>query len=268
MIARQRRTGIDPLVVEVFHFEKRFVHVVGETEASRRQGLAYDVIHQRIDNTRVRIAEHLYAAPRDIVFLYKPKLHRVFEVAPEVRDLIGHSDRHALPGTGELVTSRNRGEILHRMIRFEILLELLAAVIDDTVAYRVGQIQTAPVVCQMIDDAEAIDFVSKPIHAAESREYLLAEMPEWRMSEIMPHSDRPREIRIEIESAADRRRDRGNVHNVFDPGADMVVLRREKNLGFVFHPPERIRMYDRGRIAKEVSPEIGLVGGPRYRARP
>ena len=115
-----------------------------------------------------------------------------------------------------MIPTRDRREIFDRVIRLQLLFKLLTAVVDDTVPDRVGQVQSATMIGQLVHHPETVDLVAKPLHAAQAGQDLLAQMAEGCVPQVVPHADRPRQVRIQVQRATDRRGDRRHVHDVLD----------------------------------------------------
>ena len=93
---------------------------------------------------------------------------------------------------------------------------------------------------------------SKPPKADEAVvERTLAGMAERRMAEIVGQRQRLGEIFVEAEHPRQRARDLRDFERVGQPGAVMVALVEDENLGLVLEPAERGRVDDAVAIAAE-----------------
>ena len=83
----------------------------------------------------------------------------------------------------------------------------LAGVVQDAVLHFLGQVETAPVALEDLDDAERLLVVAKTAAEAfleDAVKRLLPRVPERRMAEIVAKSDRLGQVLVEAESACDR----------------------------------------------------------------
>jgi len=79
-------------------------------------------------------------------------------------------------------------------------------------------------------------------------------MPEGRVPDIMTQRYRLNKIEIQVQSLCDCSRNIVNVNYMFNTGADMVILRIEKNLCLVTQTPECLGINDSSRIAFKIRP--------------
>jgi hypothetical protein len=94
----------------------------------------------------------------------------------------------------------------------------------------------------VIEAAERVEaFVERP----------LAGMAERRMAEIVGERQRLGQILVESERAGERARHLGDFERVGEPGAVMVALVEDEDLGLVLEPPERGGMDDAVAVAAE-----------------
>ena len=93
------------------------------------------------------------------------------------------------------------------------------------------------------------------IEAATRRETAieraLAGVTEGRMAEIVGERERLGQILIEPERSGKRARDLGNLERVRQPGAEVVALMKDEDLGLVREAPECGRMDDAVAVAAE-----------------
>ena len=93
---------------------------------------------------------------------------------------------------------------------------------------------------------------SKPPQAGEAAvERALAGMAERRMAEIVGERQRLGEVLVEPERAGERAGDLGDLEGVGQPGAEVVALVKDEDLGLVREPAEGGRMDDAVAVAPE-----------------
>src|SRR5687767_8082859 len=111
------------------------------------------------------------------------------------------------------------------------------------VAHFPGQVQTAAVVLEDIDDPQALLVVAEP--ARHQRiEYALTGVAEWRMTEIVAERDRLGELFMQLQHLGDRAGDLRDLQGVREPRAVMIAGRCEEDLRLVLQPPERLAVND------------------------
>ena len=85
-------------------------------------------------------------------------------------------------------------------------------------------------------------------------------MAEGGMPKIVTHAYSPGQVSVQMQSLADSHRYGGHMHNMLHPGADMVVVGSEENLGLMLKPPVWIRMDYGSKIPEKASPDIFYPG--------
>ena len=92
---------------------------------------------------------------------------------------------------------------------------------------------------QFLDDAEAlVVVVEAAVRAHQAVERLLPLVAEGRVPEVVRQSDGLGEVLVQAERAGDVPRDRGDLHGVGEPGAEMVAAAVEEDLGLVLQAAE------------------------------
>src|SRR5437763_1799394 len=72
----------------------------------------------------------------------------------------------------------------------------------------------------------------------------LAEMPERRVAEVVPQTDRLHQVLVEPQRARDGARDLCDLQRVGEPRPVVVTLGRHEHLGLMLEPPERLGVHD------------------------
>lgn len=112
-------------------------------------------------------------------------------------------------------------------------------------------------VAEEINHSEAVNFVLESTDAVSLfTQNLLAFMAEGRVAQIMTQTDSICEFAVQIESLSDSGCDCRNMERVFNPGADMIIFRREEDLSLVLQPAKREGVKNRGLIPEIISSNI------------
>ena len=103
------------------------------------------------------------------------------------------------------------------------------------------------------DDPQRLGVVIEAAGVGEAAiERALAGMAERRMAEIVGERERLGQILVEPERARERAGDLGDFERMGQPGAEMVALVEDEDLGLVGEPAEGGRMDDPVAIAAEI----------------
>jgi hypothetical protein len=106
---------------------------------------------------------------------------------------------------------------------------------------------------QLGDDAQRLGIV---VEAAIGRQHLvqriLAGMAERRVAEIMHQGHALGEILVDLQGPRQRARHLGHLDRVGQPGAVMIAVGTDEDLGLVLQPPEGGRVDDPVAVALEV----------------
>ena len=143
--------------------------------------------------------------------------------------------------------------------------------LGDAVAHLPREVQPAAVVLEEIDDAKALHVV---IEAARHQlvDDFLAGVPERRVAEIVPESDRFGQLFVEAQHFGDRPGDLRDLERVRQARPVMIAGRREKHLCLVLEATERLAVNDAVAIAlkrrsnivlalrTQTAPRIGAFG--------
>ena len=113
----------------------------------------------------------------------------------------------------------------------------------DAVADFPGQIQSAAVVLEHVDDAKALNVV---IEAAGHQlvDDLLAGVPERSVPEVVAERDGFGQLFVKLQNLRDGARDLRHLQRVRQPGAIVVPGRRKEHLRLVLEPPEGLAVDD------------------------
>ena len=188
----------------------------------------------RADEVSPRAGDGL---PRQILGAQNARPLRVVDVVIDVSGQIGHADNLSFEGLGPLGRRHadRRSPFAFGMMR-------------DAVAHFPGQVQALPIVLEHVDDAQALLVVIEPA-GDELVEHALARMPERRVAEIVAKRDRLGELLVKLQHLGDGPRNLRHLERVSEPRSIVVARRREKYLGLVLEPAERLRVHDAIAIA-------------------
>src|ERR671916_1628555 len=95
----------------------------------------------------------------------------------------------------------------------------------------------------------------------------LAGVPEGRVPQVVPETDRLGEVLVQPERARDPARDAARLERVREPGAVVIALGRDEDLRLVLQPPERLRVHDPVAVALERRAQRALLLRARPRGR-
>ena len=135
--------------------------------------------------------------------------------------------------------------------------------IDDAVAHFKSQVEAPAVLFEHVDDAQRLDIVRKSVRS-QTVQNPLARVPERRVPQIVPQSDRFRQVFIESEGTGDGARDLRNVDGVRHAGAEMVAFRRKEDLRLIFQTQERLAVNNAVAVALKGGTHIAFL----FRALP
>ena len=154
----------------------------------------------------------------------------VVEVVAVVGDLVGE--------IGDLRFERRHGVALAAWLRRIVKARMLLQAFE----HFKGKIQPREPRVNLLDrlhDAQALAVVIEaavPLH--QRIEQLLAAVAHGRVPEVVRERDGLGQVFIQPEGAGDRAADRGDLHGVGEPGAQMVAGAIQKDLRLVLEPPE------------------------------
>ena len=132
----------------------------------------------------------------------------------------------------------------------------VAGVVADAVAHLPGEVETLPVVLQHLHHPGALLVV---LEAAQAQlpEHLvkdaLAGVAEGSVAQVVAERDSLGQVFVQPQRPRRRPGDAGHLQGVRQPGAVVVALGRDEDLGLVLEPPERLAVDDAVAVA--------LVGG-------
>ena len=136
-------------------------------------------------------------------------------------------------------------------------------VVEDAVPHLQGEIQPCAVLFQHVDDAHRLFAVTEP-RGGQLGEHAFAHVPERRMAEIVPQSDRLGKIFIEGKATRERTGDLADVQRMRQAGDVMIPVGRKEDLRLVFETQERFGIND----AVAVALKIRAHGARRFFAQP
>ena len=123
-----------------------------------------------------------------------------------------------------------------------------AGVGEDAVPGLAGQVQAGKVgigAFQRVHDPEGLDVVLEAaVVAHQPVQHVLARVAEGGVPEIVGERHRFGEVLVEAERAGDRPRDLRDLKGMREPGAVVVALVVDEDLGLVLEPAEGARMDD------------------------
>src|SRR5918998_6912083 len=91
----------------------------------------------------------------------------------------------------------------------------------------------------------------------------LAGVPEGRVPQVVPETDRLGEVLVQPERARDPARDAARLERMREPGAVVIALGRDEDLRLVLQPPERLRVHDPVAVTLERGAVVGVGLGLR-----
>ena len=169
--------------------------------------------------------------------------HRIVDIVIDIGDSIGMTDDLSLQSFRDPVTG----------------------VTQNTHTHLVCQVQTLAVLFQYIHNSQALLIVAEGMPHAVA-ECALTGVTKGSVSQIVTHRDSLRQILIEIQRPGNGSCNAGYFNCVGHPGAVVVALRIEKDLGFMHQPAEGLTMDDPVRISLIVGTHILFLF--RFRSEP
>ena len=229
-------------------------HEVAQRRHRRRRRLALDdragrlrmldeVVDERVDPRRAAVAEHGDRLTRQLAFAQHAGAQRVVDVVVEVGEAVGDAYDCTLE-------RRGRGGA--------------PGMADDAVADLLGQVETAAIAFEHVDDAQRllpVVEVAAEALAQAAVEHVLADVAERRVAEIVAESDRLDEVLVEAQRARDGARDAGDLERVREARAVVVALRRDENLRLVLEAAEGLAVHDPVAVALEGCAQRAVVLG-------
>ena len=202
-----------------------------------------DVGDECVDAPRVRRPEDLEDIRRDIVDRHQTGAQRVVEIVVDIGDAVGDANDLAF----ERVRRSRRG-------MGDAGAEL--GVTKNAVADVIGQVETASVPFQVIDDAQALLVVAE---AGEGfRQGRFTGVAEGGVTEIVAETDGLDEVLIEAERPTDGAGDLRHFEGVGEPGAVVVAGGSDKDLGLVHQPAKALGVEDAIAVALKRGPQVAL----------
>ena len=116
------------------------------------------------------------------------------------------------------------------------------------------RLRPAAVALEHLDHPQRVHVVLEAAAAALAQgrvERLLAGVAEGRVAEVVAEPDRLGQVLVEAERAGDGAGDPAGLERVGEPGAVVVALGRDEDLGLVLEPPEGLRVDDPVAVALE-----------------
>ena len=165
---------------------------------------------------------------RNLLFPDEPRADRIIDVVVDVGDLVGEADRLALERV--------------RMAR--------GAVIQDTVAHLLCEVQTPAVLFQHLDDTDTLLDVRESL-MAEAVQHMLAAVSERGMAEIMAEGDGLDEVLVQAKCLAEGTGNLADLQGVREARTVVVSLRCDEDLRFMLEAAEGLTVDDTVTITLE-----------------
>ena len=124
---------------------------------------------------------------------------------------------------------------------------------DDAVAHLPRKVQPPPLLFQHVHHPQALPVMGKAA-GAQLIQRALARMAEGGVPQVVPQGDGLGQVLVQAQGAGDSAGDLRHLQRVGQPGAVVVALRREKDLGLLLEPAERLAVDD--------AVPVPLVAGP------
>src|SRR5207245_3598969 len=186
-------TEVDALEHELTQRGHRGPRVGSLHDVARELRVLDHVVHERVYARGAVAPEHGDGLGGKLLLAQQAGADRVVDVVIDVGDAV--DDAHDAP-----LERRGRARA--------------ARVPDDAVANGIAEVEPGAVSLEVLDDAQRMLVVAEV--ASEARfeaaiEDLLADVPEGRVSEVVPEADRLDEVLVERERARDGARDGGDL---------------------------------------------------------
>jgi hypothetical protein len=207
------------------------------------------VAHQGGEPLRVAVAQDPADLPRQLGLLEQAAAHGVVEVVVHVGDDVRQAHDLGLQrqglGAGPLHEHR----------------PLPLGVAQDAVAHLGGEVQAAPVLLQHIHHPHRL------LHVVEAAlhdlvQHLLARVAEGGVAQVVAHDHGLHQHLVEPERLGDGSTHLGHLEGVGEPGAVVVALGREEDLGLALEPPEGLAVEQAVPVPLEDRPHVVLRLGP------
>ena len=199
-------------------------------DGARVRAAVDQIVHQRVDALAARSSQERDRARGRSHRSDEPGPQRVVDVVVDVGDAIGQVDDLAFEGGRRP----------------------LPGMVADAVAHLPGEVETPAVVLQHLHHPGALLVVLEAA-GAQSREHLVDDplpgMAERGVPQVVPQGDGLGQVLVEPERPRDRAGDAGHLQRVRQPGAVVVALRGDEDLGLVLEPPERLAVHDAVAVA-------------------
>ena len=228
--------------------EHRVADLVALDDVARACRALDDVVDERVDAARARVAEQRDRLGRQVGRIEVPGADGVVDVVVDVREAVDEPDDPPL----------------------ERLRLLGAGVLEDAVAHLPREVEAAAVALEPLDDAQRVLVVAEAAEAALAQqlvERLLAGVAERRVADVVPDRDRLGEVLVQAQRPRDPARDPGRLERVREPGAEVVALGIDEDLRLVAQAAERLRVDDAVAVALERRPQAAFLLGSLAPAR-
>ena len=222
-----------------------------------------DVGDQCIDDLAIGRAERIADGCRDILKLHDPCPGGVFDITPDVGNLVGNADDTALERGWHAMMDGVEGQFIGHLADVGcqfIFTVRLAAMAGDAVPHLKAEVQAMLlfVFSQPIDDAQAVELVLEKavwcVFFQAGVEHSFTAVAKGRMTQVMAERNRLDQVEVESQGTTDGVGNVMDIDDMFHPGADMVILGIEKHLSFVAQTAEFHGENDPARIALEYGP--------------
>ena len=208
-------------------------------------GVGQDAVDHGGDPLRLGLPQHVGGLFRQQAGVQHAGPDRILDVVVDIGDLVGHPDDPAFGGGGP-------GPF---------------GVGDDAVAHLPGQVEAPAVLFQPVHHPQAL-FIVLEAAGAQGVQRPLPCVAERGVAQVVGQGHRLGQVLVEAQGPGDGPGDLGHLQRMGQPGAVEVPLRREKDLGLLLQPPERLAVDDPVPVPLVDRPEGVLGLGARPAAAP
>ena len=166
------------------------------------------------------------------------------------------------------------GFVAGLQMQVNMRLRRATGVAEDAVAHVGGEVESAVVAFEPIDDPQRMLEVAKVTPEAGLQaivEDRLAEMPEGRVPEVVAKADRLCQVLVESQRAGDRATDLGDLDSVGQAGPVVIVLGCDEDLRLAGQATERLAVHDPVAVAlqrrAQLAVRLGVLAIGRIRPR-
>jgi hypothetical protein len=233
------RPEVHPIEHELPQSQHRAANLLALPDVPLRSRPLHHVLHEQVNSRRPGLAEQRDFLLRQIVRRNNPRPHRVIDVVVDVSHPVDDAHHPPLERLG-----------LPR-----------PSVIEDPVQHLLGQIESPAIARQHLHHPQRVLVVPEP-HPVLLQllvEHLLPDVPEGRVTEVVPQPDRLGQVLVQPKRPRHRPRDEARLERVGKPGPVVVPFRRHEHLRLVLEPPERLGVNDPVPVALERRPHRAVL---------